>query len=156
MGSGRVLSQHEVDDVAWPDGLAAALRRAEDGEADPPRAAFPWACVGLDGTSRVLTCPSGVVDERALMVIGAVRELGATNLVLERFDPEAALVAIEQHRITHSQWSQPMLEAAAGIDPAVRRRYDLSSHVAALYCGSCPVSVEKELTRWWGPILHRW
>jgi acyl-CoA synthetase (AMP-forming)/AMP-acid ligase II len=33
-----------------------------------------------------------------------VLALGGTVVIMEKFDPEAALALIERHRVTHSQW----------------------------------------------------
>lgn len=135
VGSGRVLSEGEVDE-AWP--TVEAVGR------EP-------AAFGFDAGSRFLTSH---VDGDTLAFMAAVRAAGGTNVVLERFSAEAALVAIEQHRVTHTQWTVLMLAEVAALHSGVRLRYNLSSHRVAIHRGPCPVSVSEEIIRWWGPILH--
>jgi acyl-CoA synthetase (AMP-forming)/AMP-acid ligase II len=73
--------------------------------------------------------------------IGAQR-VGGTVVMMERFDPEAALAAIEHHRVTHSQWVPTMFVRLLRLPPEVRDRYDLSTHEVAIHAAApCPVPV---------------
>jgi acyl-CoA synthetase (AMP-forming)/AMP-acid ligase II len=79
---------------------------------------------------------------------------GMTVVMLRRFDPEAALAAIERHRVTHSQWVPTMFVRMLALPEAVRRRYDLSSHLRAIHAAApCPVHVKERMIAWWGPIV---
>lgn len=80
--------------------------------------------------------------------------LGGSVVMMEKFDAEAALAAIERFRISHSQWVPTMFVRLLKLDSAVRDRYDLSSHQVAVHAAApCPVEVKRQMMDWWGPIL---
>jgi long-chain acyl-CoA synthetase len=85
------------------------------------------------------------------------QRLGATVVVMERFDPEQALALIERYRVTHSQWVPTMFIKMLKLPPEVRARYDLSSMTHAIHAAApCPVRVKEEMFDWWGPIIHEY
>jgi fatty-acyl-CoA synthase len=87
----------------------------------------------------------------------AMHRLGATNVVMEKFDPEEALALIERHRVTVSQWVPTMFVRMLKLPPEVRRRYDLSSHRIAVHAAApCPAEVKQQMIDWWGPILFEY
>ena len=51
--------------------------------------------------------------------------VGGTVIMLDRFEPEAALAAIDKYRVTHSQWVPVHPDAQAAAE--IRERYDVSS-----------------------------
>ncbi len=80
--------------------------------------------------------------------------LGGSVYMMERFDPEASLQHIQDYRISHSQWVPTMFIRMLKLDPALRSRYDLSSHQCAIHAAApCPVEVKHQMMDWWGPIL---
>lgn len=82
---------------------------------------------------------------------------GGTVVVLPKFDPEAALAAIERYRVTHSQWVPTMFVRLLALPEAVRRRHDLSSHRCAIHAAApCPVPVKRAMIEWWGPIIREY
>jgi acyl-CoA synthetase (AMP-forming)/AMP-acid ligase II len=86
-----------------------------------------------------------------------VHALGGTVVLLERFDAESALAAIERYRVTHSQWVPTMFVRMLKLDEDTRNRYDLSSHKVAVHAAApCPVEVKKAVIDWWGPILYEY
>lgn len=83
-----------------------------------------------------------------------VHRLGGTVVIMEKFDPEAALAAIEKYRVTDSQWVPTHFVRMLKLDDAVRARYDLSSHQRAIHAAApCPIPVKQAMIEWWGPIL---
>ena len=83
--------------------------------------------------------------------------IGATIVVMERFDAEGALQAIETHRITHSQWVPTMFVRMLKLDEAVRNRYDVSSLEFAVHAAApCPIPIKEQMMEWWGPVLHEY
>lgn len=83
-----------------------------------------------------------------------VHRLGGTVVIMEKFDPEAALAAIEKYRVTDSQWVPTHFIRMLKLDDAVRTRYDLSSHRRAIHAAApCPVPVKQAMIEWWGPIV---
>ena len=84
----------------------------------------------------------------------AVQQLGGTVVVMERFDPEAALAAIERYRVTHAQWVPTHFIRLLKLPDEVRCRYDLSSLQAVWHAAApCPVPVKQAMIDWWGPII---
>jgi long-chain acyl-CoA synthetase len=88
--------------------------------------------------------------------MGAQRA-GATVVVLERFDPEVALRAIEELRVTHAQFVPTHFVRMLKLDPDVRSRYDVSSLETVIHAAApCPVEVKRQMLEWWGPIIHEY
>ncbi|RFU39456.1 acyl-CoA synthetase [Actinomadura logoneensis] len=82
---------------------------------------------------------------------------GSTVVVMERFDPEAALAAIERYGVTHAQWVPTMFIRMLKLPEDVRARYDLSSLRCAVHAAApCPVQVKERMLDWWGPIVHEY
>lgn len=111
---------------------------------------------GFD-TDAVYLSPAPLYHAAPLRFCLSVLRLGGTVVVMEKFDPEEALRLIEKHRVTKSQWVPTMFIRMFKLDPAVRSRYDLSSHQTAIHAAApCPKEVKKELIEWWGPIVHEY
>lgn len=82
---------------------------------------------------------------------------GCTAVILEKFDTEVALKAIQDYKVTHSQWVPTMFVRFLKIDPSIRTQYDLSTHQVAIHAAApCPVAVKEQMIEWWGPILHEY
>ena len=86
-----------------------------------------------------------------------MNRLGATSIIMDKFDPEKALQLIETYRITHSQWVPTMFVRLLQLPEEVRDRYDLSSHRIAIHAAApCPVEIKERMLNWWGPIIHEY
>ena len=89
-------------------------------------------------------------------VAGALR-LGATSIVMERFDPEFYLQLVERHRVTHSQVVPTMFSRMLKLPEDVRRRYDTSSLEVVIHAAApCPVPVKQAMIDWFGPVLREY
>jgi long-chain acyl-CoA synthetase len=79
---------------------------------------------------------------------------GNTMVLLRRFDPEAALRLIEQHKVTVWTGVPTMYKRLAGLPPDIVARYDVSS-VRSLGVGAAPVpySLKQWIIRCFGPCL---
>ena len=87
----------------------------------------------------------------------SLHQLGGTVVLMERFDPEAALAAIQRHRITHSQWVPTMFVRLLRLPEEVRTRHDLSSHRVAIHgAAPCAPEVKQAMLDWWGPIVYEY
>lgn len=79
---------------------------------------------------------------------------GATSVVMEKFDTEAALAMIERYQVTHSQWVPTHFIRMLRLPAETRSRYDLSSHRIALHAAApCPVEIKRQMLDWWGPMI---
>ena len=56
--------------------------------------------------------------------------------MMERFEPEEALRAIERYRVTHSQWVPTMFIRMLRLPEKTRTAYDLSSHRVAVHAAA--------------------
>lgn len=89
-------------------------------------------------------------------VAGALR-MGATSIVMERFEPERYLDLIERHRVTHSQVVPTMFSRLLKLPDEVRRRYDVSSLEVVIHAAApCPVPVKQDMIDWFGPVLREY
>ncbi len=79
---------------------------------------------------------------------------GATCVLMEQFEPLAALALIAEHRVTHSLWVPSMFGQLLRLSPDERERFDLSSMQYALHAGApCPVDTKQRMIDWWGQVL---
>jgi long-chain acyl-CoA synthetase len=80
--------------------------------------------------------------------------LGSDVVLMERFDAEAFLAAVETHRATSTFLVPTHFVRLLRLPESVRNRYDVSS--LQLVChGAAPVSVavKRAMIDWWGPVL---
>ncbi|WP_169946140.1 acyl-CoA synthetase [Microbispora sp. H11081] len=105
----------------------------------------------------VYLSPAPLYHAAPLRYSMSFQRLGATVVVMERFDPEEALALIERHRVTHAQWVPTMFIKMLKLPEEVRGRYDLSSLRCAVHAAApCPVEVKERMMAWWGPIVHEY
>ncbi|MEL7189009.1 MAG: acyl-CoA synthetase [Pseudomonadota bacterium] len=138
-----------------PKGIRPAPPADPDVQSATPQMALAsmGAKMPADG-SMVYLSPAPLYHAAPIAWCQTVHRLGAKIVVLEKFDPEATLAAIEKHKVTDSQWVPTHFVRFLKLDPAIREKYDLSSHQRALHAAApCPVPIKKEMIEWWGPIL---
>ncbi|OMC48810.1 fatty-acid--CoA ligase FadD4 [Mycobacterium sp. IS-1264] len=82
---------------------------------------------------------------------------GITTVVLEKFDPEGTLDAIQRYRVTHGQFVPAMFTRMLKLPQAVRDSYDVSSLQRVMHAAApCPVEIKKQMIDWWGPIVDEY
>lgn len=141
-----------------PKGIRPAPPEDPDPQAMIPFIGLATMGAGMptDGTMVYLS-PAPLYHAAPLAWCSAAQRLGGTLVVLEKFDPEGALAAIEKYQITDSQWVPTHFVRFLKLDPAIRSRYDLSSHKRALHAAApCPVPIKREMIEWWGPIVNEY
>jgi fatty-acyl-CoA synthase len=140
-----------------PKGIKQPLSDQQVGDppGDPYTAVF-GPLYGFD-TESVYLSPAPLYHAAPLRFGGVVQALGGTLVVMERFDAEQALAAIERYRVTHSQWVPTMFVRMLKLDEAVRSRYDISSLKVAVHAAApCAVDVKRAMIEWWGPVLYEY
>jgi long-chain acyl-CoA synthetase len=86
----------------------------------------------------------------------AVR-LGATSIVMERFDAALFLELVERHRVTNTQVVPTMFSRILKLPQEVRDGADVSSLEAVVHAAApCPVPVKQAIIDWWGPIVFEY
>jgi long-chain acyl-CoA synthetase len=109
-----------------------------------------------DGDSVYLS-PAPLYHAAPLRYCLTFHRFGSTVVVMERFDPEEALRAIERYGVTHSQWVPTMFIRMLKLPAEARTAYDLSSLRYAVHAAApCPVQVKEQMIDWWGPVLHEY
>ncbi|MBU8810612.1 fatty-acid--CoA ligase FadD4 [Mycolicibacterium goodii] len=86
-----------------------------------------------------------------------VQAAGITTVVMEKFDAEGCLDAIQKHRVTHGQFVPVMFTRMLKLPESVRNSYDLSSLERVMHAAApCPVEIKKQMIDWWGPIVDEY
>jgi long-chain acyl-CoA synthetase len=82
---------------------------------------------------------------------------GITTVVLEKFDAEGCLEAIQRHRVTHGQFVPAMFTRMLKLPAEIRDSYDVSSLKRVMHAAApCPVEIKKQMIEWWGPIIDEY
>jgi fatty-acyl-CoA synthase len=102
----------------------------------------------------VYLSPAPIYHTAPLKWCASVQALGGTVVLMERFDAEEALAAIERFRITVTQMVPTMFVRMLQLPEQTRTAYDVSSLRAAVHAAApCPPDVKDAMIAWWGPIL---
>jgi fatty-acyl-CoA synthase len=111
---------------------------------------------GFDAGTVYLS-PAPIYHAAPLRFVGVIQSVGGTVVMMESFDAEGALAAIERYRVTHSQWVPTMFVRLLKLPERVRARYDVSSLRVAIHAAApCPPEVKKAMIDWWGPVLFEY
>ncbi len=139
-----------------PKGILRALEGVPFGEGGT---AFVGLVQGLFGfaSDTVYLCPAPLYHAAPLGWSTAALRLGSTVVVMERFDPEQTLAAIERYRITHAQFVPTHFVRMLKLPESVRSKYDLSSLQMVVHAAApCPAEVKQQMMDWWGPVIHEY
>ncbi|MET9387102.1 acyl-CoA synthetase [Streptomyces sp. NPDC002928] len=105
----------------------------------------------------VFLSPAPLYHAAPLVYSMSMHRLGATVVLMDRFDPRDCLELIERHRVTHAQFVPTMFVRMLRLPREERERYDLSSLKVVVHTGApCPVAVKRQMLDWWGPIIHEY
>ncbi len=86
-----------------------------------------------------------------------VNTMGATNVIMEKFDPEEYLRLVEKHKITNTQLVPTMFVRMLKLPEDVRNKYDVSSLKGAIHAAApCPIPIKKQMIDWWGPVIFEY
>ncbi len=111
---------------------------------------------GVDAT-KVYLSPAPMYHAAPLRFVMSTIALGATVVVMERFDAETYLRCVEKYRATHSQVVPTMFVRMLKLPDEVRERYDVSSLECVIHAAApCPIPVKKQMIEWWGPVIHEY
>ncbi len=117
---------------------------------------FAQAAYGITGEAVYLS-PAPLYHAAPLRWTMTVHRLGGTVVVMEKFEPEAALAAIEQYRVTDSQWVPTHFIRMLKLPADVRAKYDVSTLKCAIHAAApCPVPIKRAMIEWWGPVLYEY
>jgi long-chain acyl-CoA synthetase len=121
-----------------------------------PVAGLAQLLFGFTGDSVYLS-PAPLYHAAPLRFSMGAQAAGATVVVMEHFDAEAFLAAIETHRVTHTQVVPTMFVRLLKLPDEVGDRYDVSSLQCVIHAAApCPVPVKQEMMDWFGRIIHEY
>jgi long-chain acyl-CoA synthetase len=137
-----------------PKGVRRPLARAPAG--DPKTVIATVGLAGLFGMKEgdVYLSPAPLYHAAPLAFSQAQHRIGATTVIMRRFDPETALRLIERYRVNTSQWVPTHFKRLLSLPAATRKRYDLSTLRVAVHAAApCPVAVKEAMIGWWGDAI---
>lgn len=139
-----------------PKGILRPLSGQKIHEDAGPVGALQRALWGFDENTIYLS-PAPLYHSAPIGFCTATQALGGTVVMMPRFDEIGALRAIEDHRVTHSQWVPTMFTRMLKQPPEDRRGFDLSSHKVAIHAAApCPAGIKQQMFDWWGPIIYEY
>ncbi len=114
---------------------------------------------GLSGASEdsIYLSPAPLYHAAPLRWCMTFTRLGATLVIMEKFDPEAFLQYVQQYKITHTQTVPTMFVKMLKLPEDARSKYDVSSLKFAIHAAApCPVPIKEKMMDWWGPVIHEY
>ena len=108
-------------------------------------------------SSKVYLSPAPMYHAAPLRFCMSMLSLGATVVVMEKFDPELYLRYVQQYRATHSQVVPTMFVRLLKLPEETRSAYDVSSIECVIHAAApCPVPVKKQMIEWFGRVIHEY
>ncbi|EKF21563.1 AMP-binding enzyme family protein [Mycolicibacterium hassiacum DSM 44199] len=149
------LLQYSSGSTGRPKGI----RRPRGGRrpATGARGTTPvFELVGVTEDSVYLS-PAPLYHTAPAMWTMCAQSVGATTVVMQRFDAEQALECIQRYRVTHAQFVPTMFVKMLRLPENTRRAYDLSSLRRVVHASApCPPDIKREMIDWWGPIIDEY
>jgi long-chain acyl-CoA synthetase len=139
-----------------PKGVRVPLPEDPDIAAISPLAMIAAAAFTFSADSIYLS-PAPLYHAAPLRWCMSVHRLGGTVVVMEKFDPEGALAAIERYGITDSQWVPTHFARMLKLPDNVRQKYDHSTLKCGVHAAApCPVPIKQAMIDWWGPVVREY
>jgi fatty-acyl-CoA synthase len=115
-----------------------------------------FQALGVTGESVYLS-PAPTYHTAPAMWTMAAQSVGATVVMMERFDPEQALDCIQRYGVTHAQFVPTMFVKMLRLPEATRRSFDVSSLQRVVHAAApCPPAIKRQMIDWWGPIVDEY
>jgi long-chain acyl-CoA synthetase len=139
-----------------PKGVRVALPEVADIDGPNVLAMLAQGLYGLNAETVYLS-PAPLYHAAPLRWSMTVQRLGGTVVMMQHFDPLAALAAIERYRITASQWVPTHFVRFLKLGEEERARHHLSTLKVAIHAAApCPIPVKEAMIAWWGPVLYEY
>lgn len=106
-------------------------------------------------TDTIYLSPAPLYHTSPLVYCMNVQSVGGTVVILEKFDAEAFMAAVERFQVNCTQMVPTMFVRLLKLPAALRDRFDHSSLRVVIHAAApCPVPVKHQMIEWWGPILY--
>jgi fatty-acyl-CoA synthase len=148
------LLQYSSGTTGRPKGIKRELPHVSPAEAPGMMSALVGFWMDPDA---VYLSPAPLYHTAPSVWSMSVQAGGITTVVLEKFDPEGCLDAIQRHRVTHAQFVPAMFTRMLKLPESVRNSYDVSSLKRVMHAAApCPVEIKKQMMDWWGLIIDEY
>jgi len=138
-----------------PKGVRLPLS-GQPADAELPFVPMQRAQYNLDEQSIYLS-PAPLYHAAPLVFSMTCLSIGSTVVIMDKFEPEAFLQAVEQYKISHVQMVPTMFVRLLKLPEADRLKYDTSSLTYAIHAAApCPVPIKYQMIDWWGEILYEY
>ncbi|BBZ17716.1 fatty-acid--CoA ligase FadD4 [Mycolicibacterium gadium] len=149
--SDGLLLQYSAGSTGRPKGIRRPLNSARPTLSTP---VFEALGVTVDS---VYLSPAPIYHTAPAMWTMAAQAVGATTVVMERFDAEQALKSIERYGVTHAQFVPSMFVRMLRLPAEARLRYDVSTLERVVHAAApCPPEIKRQMIDWWGPIVDEY
>lgn len=134
-----------------PKGILFPLRDAKISDPSPLMA---YRSPMTPDENTVYLSPAPMYHTAPVVFTANCHRHGATVVVMEKWDPEDALRAVEQYRVNKAQFVPTMFVRMLKLPDEVRLKYDVSSLEVVIHAAApCPVEVKRQMFDWLGPII---
>jgi fatty-acyl-CoA synthase len=148
------LLQYSSGTTGRPKGIKRALPHVSPAQAPGMMSALVSVWMHPDS---IYLSPAPLYHTAPSVWSMSVQAAGVTTVVLEKFEPEGCLDAIQRYRVTHGQFVPAMFTRMVKLSERVRSSYDLSSLQRVIHAAApCPVEIKNQMIDWWGPIVDEY
>jgi long-chain acyl-CoA synthetase len=148
------LLQYSSGTTGRPKGIKRALPHVPPSESPGMMAALVGFWLDPDA---VYLSPAPLYHTAPSVWSMQIQGAGITTVVMERFDAEGCLDAIQRHRVTHGQFVPAMFTRMLKLPSDIRESYDVSSLKRVMHAAApCPVEIKQQMIDWWGPIVDEY
>ena len=125
------------------------------GELPPYGSLKPSAKILIDtygiGPDTVYLCPAPIYHAAPLAWSMIAMRTGGTVVLMDRFDSETALAAIDRYSVTLAQFVPTHFVRMLKLPQCVRQRYSLKSLEKVVHAAApCPIEVKRQMIEWLG------
>jgi long-chain acyl-CoA synthetase len=138
-----------------PKGIRSLLVTGSPVQPNPGAGLF-GKLYGLGQDSVYLAC-APLYHAAPLGFAAVIQAVGGKVVLMERFEAEALLAALERYSVTAVQLVPTMMIRLLKLPAEVRQRYDLSSLRTVIHSAApCPIPVKHAMIEWLGPIVYEY
>ncbi|WP_103730410.1 acyl-CoA synthetase [Novosphingobium sp. HII-3] len=139
-----------------PKGIRPKFERGQPITADDAVVLVASKLYGA-GEDTVYLCPAPLYHAAPLKYGMAMMRMGATLVIMEKFDAEGALAAIERYGVTMVQFVPTHFIRMLKLPDETRQKYDVGTLKAVVHAAApCPVPVKEAMMAWFGPIIYEY
>ncbi|OBA86273.1 acyl-CoA synthetase [Mycobacteriaceae bacterium 1482268.1] len=146
------LLQYSAGSTGRPKGIRRPLDASVRARLTTP----VFEALGVTSDSVYLS-PAPTYHTAPAMWTMAAQSVGATVVMMERFDAEQALDCVHRYGVTHAQFVPTMFVKMLRLPEQTRQRFNLSSLQRVVHAAApCPPAIKRQMLQWWGPIIDEY